>query len=164
MGNTILIVGACGVGKTWLVKQLIQKFKASRKAGYGLIRFNLNTETNLAILGHYTGEMFEGSDKLSMAVAKDFEAFRKVQTKNNLFVIAEGDRFTNQRFIDTFQPHIVKILGDGAEGRKHRGSKQSEMHLKRIQTRVDNIMEHFSAPNSGSALTHISERIKNGKA
>lgn len=163
MGNTILIIGACGAGKTWVVKQLIEKFKVKGKAGFGLVRFNLNQERNLAILGQYTGEMFEGSDKLSMAVAKDFEGFRKVQIKNNLFVIAEGDRFTNQRFIDTFQPYIVKITDDGAKGRKARGSNQSEMHLKRIQTRVNNIMEHFSAHDSSSALTHISERIKNGK-
>ena len=106
--KAILIIGGCGSGKTWLMKQIINEKKLKLSAKFGMIRFK--TDKQLAILGKYNGQTFEGSDRLSMAVSRDFEKFKKLVDKNNLFIICEGDRFTNRKFIKIFNPYILKLI------------------------------------------------------
>lgn len=149
----ILLIGGCGSGKTWTMKQLIKFREVNTKAKFNLIRFVLNQ--SLCVLGKYVGETFDGSDKLSMAVSKDFKDFFKLTEKNNWQVICEGDRFTNKNFIETFKPLIIKITDDGKKGRIKRGSKQTEQHLKRIETRVKNISANVEVKNSSEALKLI---------
>lgn len=156
-----LVIGQCGVGKTWLMKQLITKFGATKKASIGKVKFNLNPDENIYVLGNYDGSMFEGSDKLSMAVAGDFEYFYHfINTIENPIVICEGDRFTNKTFMNLFKPTIVKIEGDGSEGRKIRRSTQSDRQLKSIATRVNNINPTVSFENSQLTLDYFQHEIK----
>lgn len=151
--KTFLLVGNCGSGKTWVMKKLIESFNLTTNAKAGLIRFK--TDGKKCVLGKYDGTTFEGSDKLSMAVAKDFELLRKIAEKKRLVIIAEGDRFMNQRFIKTFNPYIIKILDNGISGREKRGSKQSERQLKSISTRVANIKENETVKDSNEALSKL---------
>lgn len=155
--NTYLLVGNCGSGKTWVMKQLIEALQLTTNAKVGLIRFK--TDGKNCVLGKYDGTTFEGSDKLSMSVAKDFELLQRVAKQKQLTLIAEGDRFMNKRFIDTFKPYIIKILDNGTTGRQKRGSKQSERQLKAISTRVKNIQEDTTVKNSTEALNKLLELI-----
>lgn len=147
----ILLVGACGTGKTWVMKKLIDKLGASEKYKLGRIAYRSNGRTN--ILGKYDGSTFEGSDKLSMAAMADFEDYL-YYTKSKT-TIAEGDRFTNSTFLNKAQPIVIKILGDGKEGREKRGSQQTERQIKSIATRVKNIEAHIHVENSQQALETI---------
>lgn len=158
MNKTILLIGACGSGKTWVMKSLIDEYSLNLSAKYNLIRFRTNKK--IAVLGKYDGTTFEGSDKLSMGVAVDFEKFSKMAEQKNLIVIAEGDRFTNSRFISHFKPVIIRIKDDGKEGRKKRNSSQTERHIKAIETRVKNIKPKFEVKNSSEALKIIKSEIK----
>lgn len=151
--NSILLIGCCGSGKTWVMRQIIKHFRLNKKAKAGLIRFQ--TDGKLSVLGNYDGSLFEGGDKLSMAVMKDCAMLEKVRIKNKMIVICEGDRFTNKTFIETCQPYIVKILDDGSAGRLARKSNQSERHLKSIKTRVDNIKHHKAVKDSSEAFALI---------
>ena len=155
--KTILITGNCGSGKTWVVKEIIKEFNITTKAKYEKIRFVV--KENIAILGVYDGDTFEGSDKLSMAVAQDIEGLRKIQEKHNFIIICEGDRFSNYKFIKIFNPTIIRITNNGTEGRMKRGSKQTEQHLKRIQTRVENINCHYKEETSEQCLELIKKLI-----
>ena len=155
--KTVLITGNCGSGKTWVVKELIKEYNINTKAKYEKIHFLI--KDNIAILGVYSGETFEGSDKLSMAVAQDFDKFREIQKKHKFNVICEGDRFTNSKFIQIFNPIIVRITNNGEQGRIKRGSKQTEQHLKRIQTRVLNINPHYKEETSQQCLELIKKLI-----
>jgi nicotinamide riboside kinase len=155
--KTILITGNCGSGKTWVVKELIKEFNLTQKAKYEKIHFVLNNK--IVVLGIYNGEIFEGSDKLSMAVAQDFEGFRKIQEKHNFNVICEGDRFSNSKFINVFNPITIRITDNGEQGRLKRNSKQSEQHLKRIETRVQNINAHYKEKTSQDCLELIKKLI-----
>tara|TARA_R110001592_G_scaffold63631_3_gene195165 strand:+ start:3557 stop:4039 length:483 start_codon:yes stop_codon:yes gene_type:complete len=157
INKTILIIGACGSGKTWVMKQIITQKELTLNAKFGMIRFK--TDKELAVLGKYDGQTFEGSDRLSMAVARDFEKFKKLADKNNLFIICEGDRFTNRTFIKTFNPYIIKIKDNGEQGRKLRGSNQTERHIRAIQTRVNNITHTVEVENSSEALKRVLELI-----
>lgn len=151
--RAILLIGACGSGKTWVMKQLIAHYSLTNAGKFGLIKFKTNG--NISVLGKYTGDTFDGSDRLSMAVAKDFEKFNKLATDKGWTVVAEGDRFTNRKFIDTFAPTIIKILDDGLRGRTIRQSKQTQRHINAIATRVSNIKAHHEVNTSTEALTAI---------
>jgi hypothetical protein len=75
----------------------------------------------------------------------------------------EGDRFTNRRALESAEPTIIKIMGDGLTGRVKRGSNQSERQLKSITTRVGNIpMKEgdFTVTDSTKAMEVISKLIR----
>jgi len=141
------------------MKRLIEDLRLTTNAKVGLIRFKTNGIN--CVLGKYDGTTFEGSDKLSMSVAKDFQLLQRVAEQKQLTIIAEGDRFMNKRFIETCKPYIVKILDEGTRGRQQRGSTQSERQLKSIATRVKNIQEDVTVKNSTEALNKLLELIWN---
>jgi hypothetical protein len=159
MAMNILLIGSAGVGKTWVMKSLINKFKCERRQKYG--KFYFHTSDALAIVGKYDGTTFEGSDRLSMSVITDLDGFLSITS--NKVVILEGDRFTNSKVIAKANPIIIKILGDGLAGRVKRGSNQTERHLKSIATRVSNIPiteRDYVVNNSGEALEIITKIIE----
>lgn len=156
MDKTYLIIGNCGVGKTWLMKKIIEHFNLDKREKFSKIDYITNG--TIKVLGKYDGSTFEGSDKLSMAVAQDFVPFKQYV---NGIIICEGDRFTNNKFLEVFQPIIIKIIGDGLEGRQKRKSTQSERHLKSISTRVGNISAHHEVFDSQTAFELIKKELQN---
>lgn len=147
----ILITGGCGSGKTWVMKQLIKALSPMEPAQIGLYHFVQNGE--VAVLGKYDGTMFEGSDRLAMNIMADNTKMAGVF--ENFKVVAEGDRFTNNTYIQAFKPIIVRIKDDGSAGRKLRGSEQTERHTKSIATRVNNILPTYEAVNSNQCLIFV---------
>ena len=157
--KNILIVGICGVGKTWLMKKLIKKFKCIDMKQVKLVRYNSSESGKVNIVGKYDGSMFEGSDKLSMSVSTSVDQYLE-ETSDNKFNVFEGDRFSNGKFIAKVQPLVLKILGDGVEGRENRGSSQSERQIKSITTRVGNIPADMEFENSTECYKFIKKYIK----
>tara|TARA_R110001599_G_scaffold347011_1_gene572863 strand:+ start:5046 stop:5543 length:498 start_codon:yes stop_codon:yes gene_type:complete len=156
----ILIIGNCGVGKTWVMKQLIEHHNPKYRGQLGLFKFHYNE--NIMVVGKYDGSTFEGSDKLSMAVMKDLGTFKDWCDTRSGVVIAEGDRFMNMRYIETMQPLIIQIQGNGDAGRLKRRSKQTQRHLKSINTRVSNISNDFGIVkvyDSNHCLNFINKQI-----
>lgn len=152
--KTILLIGACGSGKTWVMRELLKIFN-TKKGKIGLNVFRIDEIKNVLILGVYDGTTFEGSDKLSMGVMADVDKLKAIQDKHNITMLAEGDRFTNSTFITKFNPFIIKITDNGVSGRLKRNSTQSERHIKSINTRVENIKENMKVNNSAEALDVI---------
>jgi hypothetical protein len=148
----------CGSGKTWVMEQLIQYYVLSHKRKAGKIYYH--TDNRIVVLGKYDGSMYQGSDKLSMSVMTDVDAFLSWNKTN--IVIAEGDRFTNGKFIGKANPIVIKITDDGVVGRLKRNSSQSERHLKSMYTRVNNIKADKEVINSIEALQLI-KNIIDGK-
>lgn len=154
----ILVVGMCGVGKTWVMRQLLTPEHVAKKIK--LMRWKEDGKT--AIAGVYDGRQFEGTDGLSMAVAREYAYWNKHLKENNLHGIMEGDRFMNTLSVRIFEPYIIKIQGDGKMGRIKRGSSQTEGHLKRIQTRVDKVKAHEVVLTSQDALLRIKQLTNEG--
>jgi len=147
----VLITGNCGVGKTWVMKQLLTS--EARKYRMGMVHW---VETgDFIVVGKYDGTTFEGSDRLSMAVMRDLDPFLAYVKKSRKLAVFEGDRFSNSKFIAKADPVVIRIAGDGAEGRAARGSNQSERHLKAISTRVLNLPSHRIVQSSESALNAL---------
>lgn len=164
--RAILVIGECGSGKTWVMKQLIRSLGqqgGSRRYKLSLMHWvETGSEGRVAVLGQYKGGVFDGSDNLSMAVSKSFAGFRRYAKKKYNVLVAEGDRFTNKRFIELFSPIIVRIEDDGERGRNKRGSRQAERHLKAIKTRVEGYTPDYSCKDSTEALKRVKEIISNG--
>lgn len=153
----IILLGMCGTGETWVMEQLIQYYVLSHRKKLGKIYYH--TDNRIIAVGKYDGSMYQGSDKLSMSVMTDVDAF--IQNSAGKIIVAEGDRFTNGKFIAKANPLIIKITDDGLVGRMKRGSKQSDRHLKSIQTRVNNIKPNHEVINSTEALELIKNLIEN---
>lgn len=157
--RSILVIGNCGVGKTWLMNKLIEHLNL--ETNYKLGKFWFKANDKYAIIGKYDKSTFEGTDKLSMSVLTDLDKYNLFAEKENLITIFEGDRFTNSTLIGKNNPCIIEIEGNGEQGRLQRGSNQSERHLKSINTRVSNITEDIKVKNSDEALTTILSLIGN---
>lgn len=156
--KTILLIGACGSGKTWVFKNLLSQYNTKR-AGFKLFQFHIDVERNTIILGIYKEGIFQGGDRLSMALMKDAEEFKTLCERKGFTILAEGDRFTNKTFINLFKPTIVKITNDGSAGRRLRNSNQTDRQIKSIQTRVNNIQSNYTVENSNQALDLINKII-----
>tara|TARA_R100001594_G_scaffold150623_1_gene212830 strand:- start:22620 stop:23135 length:516 start_codon:yes stop_codon:yes gene_type:complete len=158
--NSLLIIGECGVGKTWVCANAVKELKLKKKAQIGKIKFHHNDAIILA--GVYDGSVFQGTDRLSMSIMSDIDLFLNYTEGKTL--IAEGDRFTNSTFIKKANPTIFRILGDGLEGRKKRGTKQSERQIKSIATRVNNISSSYkdiiNVDNSNDCLSEIISYVR----
>ena len=154
--NCILITGACGTGKTWVMKQILSG-KTTHKFKLGMFLFHESDK--LIVIGKYDGTTFEGSDRLSMAVMRDLDKLLEYINKKDKLAIFEGDRFTNSKFIDRADPAIIRISGDGSEGRRKRCSKQTERHIKSISTRVNNIKAHKVVSDSNACLDYLNKII-----
>tara|TARA_R110001632_G_scaffold140562_1_gene256566 strand:+ start:1520 stop:2068 length:549 start_codon:yes stop_codon:yes gene_type:complete len=151
----ILIIGDCGVGKTYTMQQLIKNFNCKTKERIGLINYNTNGFMN--VTGRYDGSTFQGSDKLSMSVMTTLNDFLSQTNGVNIY---EGDRFMNKNFIAAAKPYIIKINGNGIKGRSLRGSNQTQRQIKSIQTRVSNIKYDFSFADSPAIVTYLKNLLK----
>lgn len=152
----ILLIGNPGTGKTWVLTSIIKQFKCLKRMKYGTIY--VHSSTDVVAVGKYDGTMFQGTDRLSRAVMKDYDRF--IAEMNDKYVILEGDRFMNTKVIEhSCSPFIIKITGDGSNGRQRRESKQTEQHLKRMATRNNNITAHIEVAGSEEALNYISAII-----
>jgi ABC-type dipeptide/oligopeptide/nickel transport system ATPase component len=159
MSENILLIGSAGVGKTWLMKSLINTFKCERRQKYG--KFYFHSSDALVVVGKYDGTTFEGSDRLSMSVITDLDGF--LELNKGKIIVMEGDRFTNSKVLAKAKPVIFKILGDGLAGRIKRGSSQSERQIRSITTRVANIplgANDFVLANSTEAMEKVTQYIK----
>lgn len=139
------------------MKQLISYFELTINKSEGL--YNWVTNGNIIVLGKYDGTVFEGGDRLSMGVMSSNNQVKEIF--KDKIVISEGDRFTNSTFISFFNPVIIKIKGDGAWGRKNRGSQQTERHIKSITSRVNNILPDITVNNSEEAFNTLVKQILN---
>lgn len=160
--KVFMLVGECGTGKTWVMQEIIKQFKLDTLGKVGMFYFHRSDR--LICLGKYDGSVFQGSDKLSMAVMGDIKEFKKYVTKNNYVVVCEGDRFMNETFTEAFKGslEVTAITNDGAKGRKKRKSTQTERHLKAIRTRVSKFikMSRHQCIDSTIALQLLKEDIK----
>lgn len=139
------------------MKQLLNSLHGFQKYKAGLYHYEKND--NVILVGLYNVDpLFDGSDRLSMSVMSDNKLVLDV-FKETEFVIAEGDRFTNQTFIDAFKPKVLKINGDGVAGRKMRGSGQTDRHIKSISTRVSNIQADMEFADSTECFNYLINAI-----
>jgi hypothetical protein len=137
------------------MQQLISHYGINKNVySYATGQYKYLKQNGVMIIGVYDGSTFQGSDKLSMSIMQSNKLIEPV-FKTVDAVFCEGDRFTNSTFINTFNPTIVRIKGDGAQGREQRGSSQSERQIKSITTRVNNITADIEFENSLDCFNYL---------
>ncbi len=146
----IAVGGQPGTGKTTLFRKYMEGKAWVETTPAKLVVANYNTERDLYILGKYEeGEVFAGTDRLSMAVQPPLQEWIASHNCNILF---EGDRVFNQSFLEFCMglPNTdllvvyLKAPKETLEQRyKDRGSDQSEQFLRGRETKYSNLLSNF---------------------
>lgn len=146
----IAVGGSPGTGKTTLFRKYMENKTFTPIEPAKLVSAMYNAERDLYILGKYEeGEVFAGTDRLSMAVQPPMQEWIASHNCNVLF---EGDRIFNQSFLEfamglpNTELHIVFLSApkDILEQRyKDRGSDQSEQFLRGRETKYSNLLSNF---------------------
>lgn len=146
----VAVGGRPGTGKTTLFRKYMEGKNFQPIEPAKLVSANYDTERDLYILGKYEeGEVFAGTDRLSMAVQP---ALQEWIASHNCNVLFEGDRVFNQSFLE-FAMELpdtelvvlyLKAPEDTLKDRySDRGSDQSEQFLRGRETKYNNLLSNF---------------------
>lgn len=146
----IAIGGIPGSGKTYLVQKFIEMSGPWEGRNFEpLIVSMYSNSIDCYILGKYEeGEIFAGTDRLSMAVQPQVEKWIKGCNSDILF---EGDRLFNQSFLEFLlklpetQLFIIYLLADAKNVKRRyekRGSNQSKQFIAGRETKYSNLLFH----------------------
>ena len=146
----IAVGGSPGTGKTTLFRKYMESKVFQPVEPAKLVSAMYNTERDLYVLGKYEeGEVFAGTDRLSMAVQP---AMQEWIASHNCNVLFEGDRIFNQSFLEfamglpDTELHIVFLNAPKTvleQRYKDRGSDQSEQFLRGRETKYSNLLSNF---------------------
>jgi len=146
----IAVGGSPGTGKTTLFRKYMENKSFQPVEPAKLVSAMYNTERDLYVLGKYEeGEVFAGTDRLSMAVQPPMQEWIASHNCNVLF---EGDRIFNQSFLEfamglpDTELHIVFLSAPKTvleQRYQDRGSDQSEQFLRGRETKYSNLLSNF---------------------
>jgi hypothetical protein len=162
--KALAIGGEPATGKTTLIKEIFKDF-TFQNFSYGLLKGHYVKDYNLIIMGIYDGTgVFQGTDRLSMAVNNDFCKFIKLNKYNILF---EGDRLfslNNLILVKSIYDCKIIILEQEEKTLKirhlERNDTQSETFLKGRKTKISNIKQQLNNDIEAYKLNNIQETIK----
>lgn len=150
MAKVVYLCGAPGTGKTTLTRRLLEHYGVDKTpltdSAWPLVPFHSDGK-GLFVLGKYEdGEVFSGTDRMSMAVQP--EAIKFIDgLPDNATVFGEGDRlFTNSFMQHCNENHNLSIYllttteDVRLERYKERGSNQNETWLAGRLTKIRNIV------------------------
>ena len=176
--RTIAILGYPGAGKSWAVYNFAKEFidgygvefndPAAVRKRIGLVDYH--DFGKVVVVGIYDGTTFQGTDRLSMAVAPDFEKFYDVMnlTKKE-FIIAEGDRINNMTFFKTALKygHLERIKCDPGSYQKlleQRRARNHEFPAKFLLSVASKVDKHnFDKTFTSSGLLDYLKTATNGR-
>ena len=165
----IAVGGRPGTGKTTLFRKYMEGKNFQPVEPAKLVSANYETSRDLYILGKYEeGEVFAGTDRLSMAVQP---ALQEWIASHNCNVLFEGDRVFNQSFLEfamalpDTELHVVylKAPEDTLKERyADRGSDQSEQFLRGRETKYNNLLSNFELMSYTTEFnnTNLDEQAK----
>jgi uridine kinase len=148
--KVIAIGGEPGSGKSTLMKRILEKYNWEPKYNSVKLVAYLQYKNNY-ILGKYEeGEVFSGTDRMSMAVQPEAIKFL-TNLDSNAIVLYEGDRLFTASFlehcVDNYDLNIVYLSTDKEVRKdryKERGSEQNETWLQGRETKIANILSNMT--------------------
>lgn len=181
--HVVIVMGEPGTGKTTLVRKFMERWGTWKQmfTEWKLVPFH--AFGRYVVLGKYEeGEVFAGTDRMSMAVQPEAVAFLKeCSARGVIGVLFEGDRLTNLSFIEhcleNYDTQIFYLDVDPktrASRYAERGSNQDEKFLKGRETKYANILTNFNVMMNVQKVKHenpedteiliktITEALQNG--
>jgi hypothetical protein len=161
--RVVIIMGEPGTGKTTLVRAVMNLMGEWKQMFTQVKLVPFHAFGNYVILGKYEdGEVFAGTDRMSMAVQPEAVKFLKECNDRGVKgVLFEGDRLTNLSFIEhcleNYDTSILYLEVDPKtrEARyAERGSNQSEQFIRGRETKYANIMTNFQVMMALEKVTH----------
>lgn len=168
MRKIIAVAGQPGTGKTTLFREFMKNYTWEKQEPLKMLPVMYCKDLDLYVLGKYEeGELFAGTDRLSMAVQPIAQEFVQNCKSNILF---EGDRLTNFKFYDFLLTQDAKVefivltVSDETmkQRYKDRGSDQSDTFLKGRETKIGNILNNFEYMDVTTVYkneTHDDQRV-----
>jgi hypothetical protein len=165
----LAVGGEPATGKTTLMKTVYAEFENPQSLRFGLLCGHYEQKHNLALMGIYSGwtqesQVFEGTDRLSMAVNKDFLQYMEMKKRN---ILLEGDRLFSLNNLRAIQHlyHLRVIVLQQDEDTLHkrhlaRGDTQSEKFLKGRKTKTQNILDAGDLNPEVYQLNEINDTIR----
>jgi hypothetical protein len=163
--RVVIVMGEPGTGKTTLVRAIMESMSTTgwkeMFTQWKLVPFH--AFGNYVVLGKYeAGEVFAGTDRMSMAVQPEAVKFLKeCQARGVKGLLFEGDRLTNLSFIeyclDNYDTQIFYLQVDPKTRDvryAERGSNQDEKFLKGRETKYANILTNFNVMGAVTKVKH----------
>ena len=145
--KVIYLIGMPGTGKSTVMREFMSTQRGDWKMERPIDLLDTHINGNIRILGKYEeGEIFSGTDRLSMAVAP--KAIEWISTQPDELIVGEGDRLNNAGFFEACGDNLTIIhltVSDEERERRYRqrGSDQSEKFIQTTRTKCENILEKF---------------------
>ena len=171
MIKCISIIGAPAVGKSSLLKSVLNELDGEPEYIEPLKLFRCTKYNDILCLGQYNENEFSGTDSWSYSVlAKGkFENFIADQTKRFRRIIFEGDRLTSKvEWLTQNYPTKIFLLTISSEQEKIRqnlrGNLQNKSWIQGRKTQMNNLqtnfelMEHLNVRTNDSRVE--SQKIK----
>ena len=159
------VAGVPASGKSTMMRSVRERlFDGSAEFRHGLCRGITSKDGHYHMLGVFDGSLFEGTDRLSMAVIGDalsyISSLRAEGERHVVFV--EGDRLFNYRFLKESQ--AVLLLIDANErvlAQRHidRGDEQTERFLRSRRSKVENFIAKYHVQRLWNNTTEDMTRI-----
>ena len=103
MLRCVAVGGEPATGKTTMMKEVYNSMKVTHNLKGGLLRGHINNDSLVSLMGLYnSGGTFLGTDRLSMAVNKDFQKYVKLRKRHIIF---EGDRLFTKDNLKLIEQH-----------------------------------------------------------
>jgi hypothetical protein len=142
-----MIVGIGGVpnsGKTTLVrdyalmgKRCLETVPCLRNGRFVRLGIKYHRCDNFIVLGDYTGDVFDGTDKLDMSVQPTIIDWIKAKRTNVLF---EGARLFNRTFLKELPGLYIILDVDPVELERRRQTRRhNNTFLKTMETKFNNL-------------------------
>lgn len=147
MSKVLFVVGPPGVGKTTLVRGLLEPdsfFTVKPK-------WTCGQDKHVCAAGHYTGDPFDGADTVPYNGVKDALTYWRAELSGYGMSIFDGDRFSIAPALeflkaagaDLFCLHLGAPQEVLDQRRKQRGSNQNATWMKGRVTKALNFLQSF---------------------